>query len=327
VNPTDDQVRALLEGAVADVEPRSGLEVIRARTATSSRGRRAWGVAAASVLATAAVVLGVVLLGAGMRSQPTPEQGPAAGPVTDPSTGTAAAPTTAVYFVGSTGAGARLFPEPRVAASTATSLDEAVAAAVSGAAVDPDYRTLWPAGATLRRAQLGDGVLSVDLSGPVAERPPGMSKQHAALALQQLVLTAQGVVGRPVPVTFLVDGRPAATLLGEPTSRPVAAAAPEVTLTPVSVTVPTEGFTVSSPFTVEGRASAFEANVQWELVHDSGTVVERGFATARECCTLSPYSFPVTAPPGDYTLVVHDEDVSGGEGNGPTRDTKRVSVR
>jgi len=38
-------------------------------------------------------------------------------------------------------------------------------------------------------------------------------------------------------------------------------------------------------------------------------------------------TFEVTAPPGSYTLVVHDEDVSGGEGSGPVSDTKRVTVR
>ena len=57
-------------------------------------------------------------------------------------------------------------------------------------------------------------------------------------------------------------------------------------------------------------------------------MVKQGFTTAEECCTLSPYSFEVTAPPGNYTLVVHDEDASGGaEGAGQVEDTKRVTVR
>ncbi|HYO41449.1 MAG TPA: Gmad2 immunoglobulin-like domain-containing protein [Nocardioidaceae bacterium] len=326
MKPTDDQVRGLLDDAVADVEPRRGLDDIRARTATARRRPRVWGVSAAAVLATAAAVLGVVVLGPGMVGQPGPDPGPAAGPVTGPNQAREVAPTVLVYFVGSAGGGPRLFPEPRVATSKSAALDEAVAAAVSGTAADADYRSLWPTGTTMERAQLNAGVLSVDLSGPVTERPPGLSQPGAALALQQLVLTAQGVTGSRVPVTFLVGGRPAATVLGEPTSRPVAAAATEDIVTPVSVSVPTEGSTVTSPFTVEGSASAFEANVQWELVRD-GAVVKRGFATAAECCTLSPYSFRVTAPPGDYTLVVHDEDVSGGEGSGPTRDTKRFLVR
>jgi hypothetical protein len=67
--------------------------------------------------------------------------------------------------------------------------------------------------------------------------------------------------------------------------------------------------------------------VQWELTDADGGAEKRAFATAKESCTVSPYSFEVTAPPGDYTLVVHDEDVSGGEGNLESEDTKRVSVR
>jgi hypothetical protein len=51
---------------------------------------------------------------------------------------------------------------------------------------------------------------------------------------------------------------------------------------------------------------------------------------AQECCTMAPYSFtvdvPAGAPPGDYTLVVHDEDMSGGEGFPPFRDTKRLTL-
>ncbi|MCW2828738.1 MAG: hypothetical protein JWQ67_2354, partial [Marmoricola sp.] len=51
-----------------------------------------------------------------------------------------------------------------------------------------------------------------------------------------------------------------------------------------------------------------------------------GFATATECCTLSPFTFTVNAPPGDYTLVAHDTDPSNGEGVGLSQDTKRITV-
>jgi hypothetical protein len=153
-----------------------------------------------------------------------------------------------------------------------------------------------------------------------------MTRAEAALAVQQLVYTAQAVAHERLPVTFLLEGRPAATLLGEPTDRPVAAAAADDVLSSVSVISPANGETVTSPFTVRGNAAAFEANVQWELRRGSA-VIRRGFATAAECCTLSPYSFTVEAPPGDYSLVVHDEDVSDGEGNPPTQDTKRLTIR
>jgi hypothetical protein len=231
-----------------------------------------------------------------------------------------------VYFVGATAAGPRLFPERHRASSATLALDEAVSEAVAGRAADPDYHSPWPSGTTMERAQLSDGVLSVDLSGPVLERPAGTTRAEASLAIQQLVYTAQAAAGKQLPVTFLVDGRPTSTLLGESTDRPVPAAAADDTLSAVSVTSPEDGAEVTGRLTVQGRAAAFEANVQWELV-ESGTVVRRGFATAAECCTLSPYSFTVEAPPGDYLLVVHDEDPSGGEGLPPAQDTKRVTVR
>jgi hypothetical protein len=314
---TDDerQVAALLEDAVADVEPDRGLQAIRART---SARRRPWpvGVLAATAVA-AAVAVAVVALDHG-PSSPASDPGPAA------QRAVAGASGVTVYYVGGTGADARLYPERRSTASAATSLDEAVAAAVDGAARDPDYRSPWPVGTVAERAQLSDGVLSVDLSGPVARRPAGMTEASATLALQQLVRTAQGAAPSRLPVTFLVDGSPAATVLGVSTRQPVSASSDDGTLAAVQVATPVDGETVDRSFTVSGAASAFEGNVQWEL-RQAGAVVRRGFTTTAACCRLSPYSFRVTAPRGSYTLVVHDEDV--GEGPPPTRDTKRVTVQ
>jgi Immunoglobulin-like domain of bacterial spore germination/Sporulation and spore germination len=313
--PEEDRVRALMDHAVADVEPRHSLDVIRSRTRVV-RTRRAWAWGAGgAVLASAATVAAVVALTGPGTSSAGP--GPAAGHA-------AMGPVERVYFVGRTAAGPRLFPEPHRAASTGGALVQAVTEAVSGSATDPDYRTLWPAGTRVHHAQLGADVLSVDLSGPTV-RPAGMSRADAAMALQQLVYTAQDASGSRRPVTFLVDGRPAPTVLGEPTRRPVPAGD---ALTAVTVTSPVDGATTTSPFLVTGRAAAFEADVQWELVRPGGTVARRGFTTAAECCTLSPYRFRVQAPPGDYTLVVHDEDASGGESRvPPAQDTKRVTVR
>ncbi len=115
-------------------------------------------------------------------------------------------------------------------------------------------------------------------------------------------------------------------MLGVPVDGPLVPLAADDVLSPVSVEQPVQDATVDSPFVVTGDASAFEANVQWELMRGD-EVVQRGATTARECCTLAPYSFEVTAEPGDYTLVVHDEDASDGEGGGATRDTKRFTVR
>jgi hypothetical protein len=116
------------------------------------------------------------------------------------------------------------------------------------------------------------------------------------------------------------QGGPAGSSAASPRHRTVSSADGSLT-----IASPGAGSTVASPFVVQGRAATFEGNVQWELRQGS-TVVERGFTTAGECCTLSPYSFSVRAEPGDYTLVVHDEDVSDGEGDPPAMVTEPLTV-
>ena len=64
---------------------------------------------------------------------------------------------------------------------------------------DPDYRTLWP---QVEVADVGvtDGVLLVQVPGDgFTERPDGMTKREAQLAMQQLVYTLQGVQQERVP--------------------------------------------------------------------------------------------------------------------------------
>jgi hypothetical protein len=42
---------------------------------------------------------------------------------------------------------------------------------------------------------------------------------------------------------------------------------------------------------------------------------------------MAAYSFPLPdVPAGDYTLVVKDEDMSGGEGFPPFQDTKNITI-
>jgi hypothetical protein len=323
----DDQLRALLEDAVSGVEPHGSLDDIRSRT-TPSRSRRpwAWG-AGGAVLATAATIAAVALL-SGPPGTTDAGPGPAGTTqATGPQTSATERPAHAAtaYYVVQTKRGPLLYPESYSVVGDAQQ-EQVVERSVTGRADDPDYGTAWPAGTTLQKAQLSDGVLSVDLAGVPADRPAGMSQAQAELALDQAVRSTQSAFASKLPVTFLLDGRPTPTLLGLGTGQPVLGATDEK-LSPVQVDTPPDGATVDSPFTVTGRAAAFEANVQWELVQGT-TVVKQGFTTAEECCTLSPYSFEVPAPPGSYTLVVHDEDASGGaEGAGQVEDTKRVVVR
>ena len=110
MNTDDEQIRALLDEAVSDVEPRRSLDEIRSRT-TSSRSRRpwVWG-AGGAVLATAATIAAIAALSSGPG---TTDAGP--GPATGDGTGSGVfdeRSTYDVYFVGETSHGLRLFVEP-----------------------------------------------------------------------------------------------------------------------------------------------------------------------------------------------------------------------
>jgi len=314
----DGELRDLLRDAVSRVEPRHGIDAIRSRTA-APRARRSWAWAAGgAVAATAATIAAVSLLSTGLGGsndvRPAPEP-----------SGATPLRTVSVYFVGDTGGGTRLFSEQRrVFAPVA--LQEALADAVQGVTFDPDYTSPWPSGEMLRGARMRQGVIAINLDARAATRPQGMSLGTAKAAVQQLVLTAQSATRHRYPVRFLLDGRPTATVLGLRVGHEVTGRRDDSVLAAVSIRSPAQDATVRSPFTVTGQAATFEANVQWELTQGD-TVVRRGFTTARECCTLSPYSFKVSAPPGVYTLVVHDEDASGGEGVGRSVDTKSITVR
>ena len=235
-----------------------------------------------------------------------------------------------VYYVGGPPAGPRLFREfhrmvlPDDRAVTAKA---ALVAAVGSTALDPDYWSPWKAtnvvvGAV---ARAGDTV-TVDLGGTLHDRPAGMSKAEAGIAVEQLVHTVQAVYQEHVPVQLLLEGHHTDTVLGVPTAEPLAAGDPMRVQAPVWIIGPQDGDEVPSPFTVTGRGAFFEANVSWQLLVGD-RVVDEGFATAQECCTLAPYSFEVDAAPGDYVLRVYDADMSGGEGAGEAQDTKRVTVR
>ncbi len=326
--PTDDSdLRGLLDDAVSDVRPRGGPEEIRERAGRPSAAR--W--VPLTVGAAAATVL--VIGGAAWFAQSQPDRTPTAASPADPEQSTSTQrtdqppPRTAsvpVYFVGDTAGGRRLFPEQRrVADATGTDLQVAVDEALNGQPLDPDYDP-WPVPGLSAKATTADGVVTIDLSGFAG--PTGdMNDADAGVALQALVWTADAVTGTTAPVRFLVDGKPSDDLLATDVSAPVPPTSADSTLAPVQVTSPAEGATVPSQFEVSGRASTFEANVVWELKQGDITV-RHGFTTAQECCTLSPYSFTVTAPPGTYTLVVHDTDESDGEGVGTSQDTKDITV-
>ena len=260
---------------------------------------------------------------------------PAAEPSASPADGPVELQTVPAYFLGDTSRGPRLYREfTRVRADRDAAV-EAVNAAIGTRPRDPDYRSGWAGwgSATATEVTHSDGTITVDIAAEdiIRDRPEWMTVEEAEMAVEQLLYTVQGALQSRDPVRILVndglDGGPYDTVFGVPIGEPLAQGDAADVLAQVWIVEPADGAEVEpgSAFEVSGLAAAFEATVQWEL-KQGGKVVADGFTTAEECCTMAPYSFEVTAPPGEYTLVVHDTDPSGGEGFAPWEDTKRVTV-
>jgi hypothetical protein len=344
---SDDDLRVLLHDAVSDVHPDPALDRIRRRTRSVPAVRRVrpWLMVAAAAATVAAIVGGATILN---RPSTPPRNANVAGPPTGgpptalpPTTG---GPTTggevralAVYFVGDTPQGPRLYREfqrASVAVGGAAPILTAVDHAL-GTPIDPQYRTAWPVGTRVdRTGWVGSGSATLSLkndSTDLSQRPSGMSEAEARAAVQQLVYTVQATIQSRSPVHFQIAQQDTGTLLGVDVSGPVSAQPQLDILSLVNITEPAEGAVVRGSFTAHGVASSFEANVPWQITKD-GTVVKSGFSTADGWTDrLYPWKTdPIDVSdlaPGVYTFEAMTDDPSAGEGAGPFTDTRSIDVR
>ena len=157
-----------------------------------------------------------------------------------------------------------------------------------------------------------------------------MSEDDALLAIQQLVYTVQGVLQTRSPVEFVDSDGNSTQIFGFASEDAFSAADPIKTLALVSVTSPESDQSVNGTFTASGVSSSFEANTPWEIRDGDGKVVAKGFSTAEGWMDkLYPWETTVDVSdlaPGDYTFVAMTDDPSGGEGGGPTEDSKAITV-
>ena len=315
-----DDLTRLLHGTVDDLEPSDRLGVIRQRT--RRRPRRRWSTVGTAVLATAAVVVGIAIA-VRPGSDPGPAPGPAPAPtVSDPSPSPHAV---AVYYLGQTPQGKRLYREFRPGPGVA-GLDEAVAE-LSSAPEDPDYATSWAPGQLLG-ATIAEGTIRVEVD--LERTRPRDGVRFTGLDLQQVVYTLQAAAGQRLPIQFVHDGNPVAEVMGLPTSEPIADAPQLDVLALVSISSPAQGQVVTGSLSADGVASSFEGAVPWELRDAAGAVVRRGLAQGTMEDHLTPWQTGAInvsgLPPGDYTFVAMTDDPSGGEGGGPTTDTRSVTI-
>lgn len=245
---------------------------------------------------------------------------------TAPATSTPAAATVdvPVYYVIDTRTGFRLAREVRTLAA-ADAVRAAVEAMIAGPA-DPDYATTWNPATAVLGVQQTAGTLLVDLSADA--RTANVGSAGAALMIQQLVYTVTGAAEQPTaPVMLTIAGSPAGELWGAVVwDTPVVRADPIDVLLLVQIDRPTEGATTTSPVTVSGDAAVFEATVLWKVLDATGATVRSGFTMTSEGQTFAPYSFTVALDPGTYTVVVTEDDPSGGEGGTPMSDSRTLTV-
>ncbi len=341
MNDDDRRLHELLSDAVSGVEPNDRLGQLRERTRgdTMSERRPWWYAVGGAAVATAAVIAAFAILGSGdgepgPATSPSPtasdtEPGPS-DPASEPADDGTVVP---VYYAGDTPQGLRLYREfQRVDGDP---LLGAASAATAGTPLDPDYRSLWGGEFVADVSFDGagdDGKITVTLADQAATEPlPGMSADDAELAVQQLVYTLQGVTQTRAPVHFYLGSEPAETVLGLAASEPFKNAPQLDVLALVNVTVPEEGAAVSGgTLEASGVASSFEANVPWQILDSGGREVLTGFATAEGFMDrLYPWSTSINVSslePGTYTFRAQTDDPSGGEGGGPTEDTKTITI-
>ena len=350
----DARLSELISDAVSSVEPGDGLSAIRSRTRkeTTMSTQRTWlyavGGAAAAVAAVAVMTVVVSQINDdsstpatggpsnSQSSEPTGDSSPSDDPSDTPTsepTGTPIESAVPVYYAGDSGRGTVLYREfqPGIGGDPVA---QAAYAAVAGPALDPDYRTLWPAGTEATASYDGD-VITVDLTGAdLHDLPAGMTKEDAGLAIQQVVYSVQGAAHKRAGVQFLLDGQRTDQVLGEPASEPLTNASSDETLSQMNITQPEEGMQVSNgKLKAEGVANTFEATFQWEI-RQGDQVVLNDFGMADGCCEpnkLFPWKLaPIDVSglePGTYTFVATNDDPSGGEGFPPASDSKTFVVK
>lgn len=318
-----DRITDLLHEVADDVEPGDRLDAIRADIGVRRPGRGWW--AAGGVGLVAASVVAALALTTGAPSPTEPQ------PVAPPASTNADASTraVAVYYQGDTGLGLRLYREFR-RVRTDDPLTAALTLVFEGTPSDPDYRTGWaPVPGTFVGAEVVDDVIRVEIGDPelLIEHDPPVAQN--ALAIEQVIFTAQAALQERLPVQFVHDGEPVSELFGRDASEPLPGAPQDEVLAPVSLSDPSEGRKVDNDesLTVRGTTFAPDGTVTTRLQRREGTFVAAEKVDRVGLANEGPVSFTATftlgeLPPGDYVVISEVTDPSGAV----TTDTRRITV-
>jgi hypothetical protein len=257
-------------------------------------------------------------------TSPATSAPPTATATTPPATPTDPAVDVPTYYLIDTRTGFRLAREIRTV-RTSDAVRAAAEAMIAGP-VDPDYASTWNPSTTVLDVHQTSGTIVVDLSADA--RTAQVGSAGAALMIQQLVYTVTDAAGQAAaPVMLTIDGSPAGELWGAVAwDAPVTRADPLDVRLLVQIDRPAEGAVTATPVTVSGDAAVFEATLTWAVLDAGGATVRSGFTMTSEGQTFAPYSFTVPLDAGSYTVVVTEEDLSGGEGGTPMSDSRTITV-
>ncbi|OLB81513.1 MAG: hypothetical protein AUI14_03065 [Actinobacteria bacterium 13_2_20CM_2_71_6] len=303
----EERLRRILaaEAESVDVAP-DALEVIRARVARRrARWWRGWlprGAALLSFAGGGAVVAAatVVAFFVGTHHPAPPPQIPGG-----------SAPAVAkvpVYFAGTTGLGLRLYREyhpPSPDADLVSRTRTALAAMFDpNGAADPDYRTLWPAGVTVRAVQIAGDTVTVDLAG-VPVTPPG-DEATVGMAREQLVWTATAASGT-TRMKLLLDGHGVARLWGmADLDAPLQRGNRPDVLAPVWLIDPQQGATVGHTVTVYVAGIVPDATVRVRVRGANGAVLdERSVPLSAGAPQQGEARLQLSLPSGRYTVEAY----------------------
>ena len=195
-------------------------------------------------------------------------------------------------LTGSAAAGATAGP-----VAVAGRVRAAVTEAVSGGPLDPDYRTGWPAGVSVRDVEVGPSAVTVDLTGLAVDA----ANPDGAAAVRQLVWTVTAVSDLP-GVKLRVDGAALDTLWSAvPVGGTLSRADADRALAPVWLISPQQGDTVATSFDVQVAGFVPDGRVRVRLRDATGTLVLSREATLDR---TSPHQgvalLRVILPPGGY---------------------------
>ena len=231
----------------------------------------------------------------------------------------------AIYYVGDTAQGLRLYREFRhvtVHGSNSLGLESLRYLTAQGShSVDSDYTNLWGNGSVINSVSVAGSKAIVDLK--ISHLNVGSEGEMRAI--DQLVWTLTANDRSVKSVRFTSDGEPIESFAGHvDTTVGFARERSYDVLAPIWVTSP--GAVVGNPVTIKGTACTFEAGIAWKLTR-SGIVVKHGSVTAQQACPVrSVWQVSLgTLTAGTYTFTAID--YSAKDGSVTQQDSKKFTVK